>query len=164
MKALHGIAIVSGILIPQQRLPAQSRDSVRHLWGRSGNSGFRSALRAVVRDSATFHKLWTQAVGPSAQAPATPQIDFGREMIIVAAMGEQFSGGNDFGIDSVRADRFTLDVYDHLTSPGDYCGVTANIEWPADIVAVPQGWGTVVFHETRIRRKCSTPFTRSKSK
>jgi hypothetical protein len=143
-------------------LATQDGDSVRHLW-KGYESGFPHALRAVAKDSAAFHALWTQAMGRNPRPPAEPQVDFGREMIIVAAMGEQNGSGRDIGVDSVRRVVQTVTVFVHLSSGGPYCGEVETTMHPADIVAVPRQPGTVVFHDSRVQRDCRSS-TRGKTK
>jgi len=85
-------------------LAPRSADSLEHLL-RSSHSGFAYSLRAVVGDSATFSELWARAVrGEPAPAPL-PRIAFDRDMVIVAAMGQQPGTGAGIRIDSVAGSR-----------------------------------------------------------
>ena len=55
------------------------------------NWGISQRARLVIRDRDKFNELWNQIMRPVSDKdkPALPDVDFSREMIIVAAMGHQ---------------------------------------------------------------------------
>jgi len=136
--------------LPEDSLHRIGRDSVVHL-RQSLRSGFGDPLRVVVKDSATFQRLWTQAVGQGREPP--PGIDFSRDMVIVVAMGHQEDPNFVIRIDSVVSRNAALAVYDHLS--GDLiCAIAWDSVNPADIVKVPRSNQVVVFHEALTMTRC----------
>ncbi len=128
-------------------------DSLRHLL-RAWNSGFASALRAVVRDSACFRRLWDEAVRGEPRAPTMPPIDFGRDMVIVAAAGSMPSTGFGITIDSVIVREPSLEVHEVLSSPGTLCLQGMELTNPVDVVLVPKSFRVVVFRDRQVTVEC----------
>src|SRR5258705_7723151 len=52
------------------------------------NGGISQRARLVIRDRDEFNELWNQIMRPASNKPPRPEVDFSREMIIVAAMGQ----------------------------------------------------------------------------
>jgi hypothetical protein len=104
-----------------------------------GANGFAGALRAVVKDTVMWARLWSgmhhgifQARAPGQTQvpyePPLPHVDFAREMLIVVGTGERPSTGYSLRIDSVRLGRASgeareLRVYVTEWRPGRSCGV-----------------------------------------
>jgi len=98
-------------------------------------SGLRSALRAVVQDSAAFREIWERATLGHRPLPA---IDFTRDMVIVAAMGARSSTGHAIHIQSVRAEGPALQVRVLLAPAAPGCGRGMMETYPVDIVRAPR--------------------------
>lgn len=49
------------------------------------SGGIADSLRLVLRDEAALHEIWRQATSRQAAPPPPPEIDFSRDMVIVAA-------------------------------------------------------------------------------
>jgi hypothetical protein len=109
-------------------------DSLQHLL-RENSSGLRSALRAVLQDSASFREMWERAT--LGHRPVPP-VDFNREMVIVVAMGAQSSTGHAIHIQSVRAHGAALDVHVVLAPAAQGCGPGMMETYPMDMVRVPR--------------------------
>jgi len=111
--------------------------------------GISKRSRLVIRNSERFNDLWEQIVGPREDKPGPPEVDFSREMLIVAAMGERPSGGYEIVITGACEVDNQLEV--HVRS-SDYtkCGgmQTAVLTAPVDIVRLPKSDLPVVFRET----------------
>jgi hypothetical protein len=104
-----------------------------------GAQGFAGALRAVVKDTVMWARLWsgmhhgilqtrTPGETPAPYEPPLPYVDFAREMLIVVGAGERPSTGYSVQIDSVRLGRSSggpreLRVYLTEWRPGRMCGV-----------------------------------------
>lgn len=56
-------------------------------------SGLNEPRREVVRDEAAFLRLWTEHAADLNRPALPPQVDFGREMVVVVAMGRRPTGG-----------------------------------------------------------------------
>ena len=131
-------------------------DSLRHLL-RTTRSGFPYALRTVARDSVTFRKLWTEALSGDPGAPPTPQIDFTRNMVTVAAMGSMPSTGFAITIDSVVLRRSSLEVDVVLASAGSLCIQGQAMTNPVDIIEVARFPGLVTFRDRQVTVECKMP-------
>jgi len=118
------------------------------------NSRITDRMRIVVRDRAAWISLWNQINNldprqPLPDFPPLPEIDFSREMLIVAAMGQQPSSGYSIIIEEVyandRNDRCEVVVrsFDRTKCLGQ----AAVIVSPVDIVRVPRSDCTAVFSE-----------------
>jgi hypothetical protein len=111
---------------PLQRTISQplneNRLSVARLRAKPGsfdeNSGLVDSMRTVVRDTAAWRALWMQINRPFIPAPTLPSIDFDRDMVIVAALGAQPTGGYGIMIESVEEDSAGVAVSVVRSAPG----------------------------------------------
>ena len=119
-------------------------------------SGLRDAQRVVIRDQAAWQQTWNaiwSGTG-SSPVPALPAIDFTREMVIVAALGERPTGGFSIFVESASetADSVTINV--RRVSPGNGCAVTLAFTRPVDIARMTRRDGVVVFNDTAMTQNC----------
>ncbi len=114
-------------------------DSIVHLYKGEGSRA-EDPLRTVVRDSASFSRLWDQVVG----GPA-PRVDFQRYMVIAATMGAQASTLNEIRIVAVDSSEHVLQVRIDLFARE--CLAGGMITYPADVVRVRRSRRTVTFVE-----------------
>ena len=121
----------------------------------SYNSGITEPQRLVVRDQATWQQTWDSIYRFTFPAPALPAVDFAREMVIVAALGQKPTGGFSIFIDSGTdtANGVTINV--RSVSPGGNCGVTAALTQPLDIARVTRREGSVSFSESTTVQNCN---------
>lgn len=118
------------------------------------NSGFTTPERRVIRDTAAWSSAWATLWAHNATAPALPAVDFTREMVLVAAMGQRSTGGHDILIDSVAATGSELLVRVRSRSPGAGCATTSALTEPVDIVRVPVRMQAVFFAEYSAVVRC----------
>ena len=111
------------------------------------SSGLRAPARAIVRDDALWAATWTAIWAGHAPTPPVPAIDFSREMVVVAALGERSSGGHAIVLDSATRRGGTLLVHLRTRSPGARCMVTAALTQPVDAARLPRHDGPVEFRE-----------------
>lgn len=62
--------------------------------------GITERMRLVIRDRDKFDELWQQLNRFQSYKPPLPEVDFSREMILVAAMGQQPTSGYEIILDS----------------------------------------------------------------
>lgn len=117
------------------------------------NGGISQRTRLVIRDRAEFNELWQQLTRITSDKPPLPEVDFSREMLIVAAMGQQPSRyeiivdsacevGNQLEV-SVRSTRFLP------------CGLQTGLPpETVDIVRLPKTDLPVIFRETEVTLDC----------
>ena len=113
------------------------------------HSGLAAARREVVRDAASWERLWAEIHKDRSPAPAPPAVDFARDMLVVAALGTRPSGGFAVAVTSVVARGDRLDVTVLESCPARDAMVTMAVTQPLQVVRVARAAGTPSFHETR---------------
>jgi hypothetical protein len=115
----------------------------------------------VVRDRDAWVDLWNRIHrvdpirGPYPEPPPLPEIDFSREMLVVAAMGRRGSSAYGIIIDAAYAyeRNYRLEVV--VRSVENRCGLALGIMTaPIDIVRLPKTERTVIFRETEVVPAC----------
>jgi hypothetical protein len=140
------------------------------------SSCLSTPARIVIRDRETWDKQWKQmwegptcGVSFSRQDDGTfvrttipaPDVDFSREMIIVAAMGMR-SGGYAITVNSADERGDKLEVVVRSVSPGScFMSWTDFPSNPTDIVRIPKSERPIVFREIKAVIECKSgqPFT-----
>ena len=100
------------------------------------NSKIVAPRYAAIRTERAWRDIWDPATAGRGSVPPRPQIDFAREMVIVAAMGVRSTGGYAIQITAVRETRNALVVSAVRNWLGPRCGATAALTEPADVVRV----------------------------
>lgn len=110
--------------------------------------------RIVFRERDEFDKFWQKiAYSPTYKAPL-PEVDFSREMVIVAAMGGKISPAYAILVDSACEVNNQLEVQ-VLSTDYNRCGLQPGIgSAPLDMVRVPKTDLPVVFRETEVVSDC----------
>ena len=117
-------------------------------------TGLRDPARLVIRDARRFAEVWREAYAGYQPAPAVPEVDFTRQLIIVVAMGEQRSGGYAIDVTEVSATGGKLVVQVKSAVPGSSCATHDALTQPIDIVKVPARSGAVEFHDRTGTHDC----------
>ncbi|HST57555.1 MAG TPA: protease complex subunit PrcB family protein [Longimicrobium sp.] len=117
-------------------------------------SGMDVPAREVLRTDAQWQAAWTQVHRHQQPAPAVPAVDFGRESVVLAAMGGRNTGGYVITIDSVTATTDAVHVFVTERSPGSRCFTTQALTAPVDAVAIPADGRAVRFHENAVVHAC----------
>lgn len=118
------------------------------------HGGISQRSRSVIRNRDEWNKLWKQIAGVGPDRPPPPEVDFTREMLIVAAMGEKPSTGYEILIDGACEVNNQIEV---SVRSVDYlkCGLQPQVVTaPLDIVRMPRTELPLVFHETEISSDC----------
>lgn len=103
----------------------------------SDNSGFTQPARLVVRDAAAWRDAWATIWQGYGTVPPLPAVDFSREIVLVAALGQRPSGGYSILVDSAATRDGELFVRVRSIAPGARCGTTTALTSPVDVVRVP---------------------------
>jgi PrcB C-terminal len=145
-------------------------------WSYSPASCLLTPARIVIRDREAWDKQWKQMwVGPACGVsfsreadgtivptpiPPAPDVDFNREMIIVAALGASPSGGYGIIIDSAYERSDKLEVIVRSISQGSCIALTV-VTRPVDIVRIAKFERPIVFREIKAVMECKSgqPFT-----
>lgn len=65
-------------------------------------SGMATRQRLVIRDGAAWADVWKQITSPFQPVPPVPEVDFAKNVLILAAMGTRSSGGYSIAVDEVH--------------------------------------------------------------
>jgi hypothetical protein len=117
------------------------------------NGGVSQRARLVIRDRAEFTELWNKIMSAISDKPPMPEVDFSREMLIVAAMGPRPSP-YEIIIDSACEVDNQLEVVVRsikFVPCGAYLGL---LPQPVDIIRLPKTDLPVVFRETEFTSDC----------
>ncbi len=135
------------------RIRLEPYQSVDHAF-RDANSHLRYPVRLTVQDSADWLAIWSRIAGPNNEAPAPP-VDFTREMLLVAGMGEQPCMGHLISIDTVmRDDEKRIYAVVRERHRGAGCGCLNAVISPVDVVRVPRTIRPVTFLERKESNVC----------
>ena len=131
--------------------PADENDAEQRLRTvlAESRSGLASARREVVRDAASWARLWAEIHDERSPAPPLPAVDFAREMLVVAALGTRPSGGYSVAVQKVVVHGDTLDVSVLESCPARDAMVTMALTQPVHVVRLPRIVGTPAFHVVR---------------
>ena len=112
----------------------------------------KTAFRSVIKTRDEFSDLWKRFLAPlptGRWVPPMPEVDFSKEMVIVAAMGEKPSSGYQIIIDGACEVDGRVEVF--ISSIDGGCGAQLGVVTsPADAVRIPQTDLPVVFRETQM--------------
>jgi PrcB C-terminal len=110
--------------------------------------------RLLIRDVQSWQAAWASLFPPSSPIPALPNVNFGKEMVVFAAMGSRPSGGFVITVDSAATSPSGLLIWIGTVSPGSRCLVTASITSPVDIARLPRIDGPVHFVDVPKVEEC----------
>ena len=127
----------------------------------SMSSGIWDQFRVVVRDRDAWFDVWKRIHrfdphrGPHPEPPPLPEIDFSREMLIVAAMGARPTSGYAIIIDAAYAHErnYRLEVVVRSVE-NRKCGGFTVMTAPIDIVRLAKTERNVVFREIEAVLDC----------
>ena len=111
-------------------------------------SGIENSGRTVIRNQEAWQAWWrehTKNQFDPANPNDPPKVDFDKEMILAATMGERSSGGFGIHFAGIKTEGTTLKVIVKSTSPDPDGFVTTVMTYPFAIIAVPKHDGEVVF-------------------
>jgi hypothetical protein len=127
--------------------------SVDHAF-RDAKSHLPHSVRLTVQDSADWRTVWARIAGPNSAAEP-PAVDFTREMLLVAGMGEQPCMGYLINIDTIfRDDDRRIYAVVRERHRGAGCGCLNEVVSPVDVVRVPRTIRPVTFLERRESNVC----------
>jgi hypothetical protein len=110
-------------------------------------SGLKETQRVIVRDRATWQAVWSSIWKMQSPEPPLPDIDFTREMVVVAALGERPTGGYGIFVDAASEGPSGVTVRVRSISPSGACMTTQALTQPVDIARMPRRSGPVAFEE-----------------
>jgi protease stability complex PrcB-like protein len=118
-------------------------------------SGIDEPGQFVLRNADNWAAIWQRIHGRSSPKPPVPTFDFDREMVIVATLGRQLSGGYAIRVERAYREGPTTVIVVHKESPGERCIVTNALTSPADVAKLPLSPDPVEFRFESSRRECN---------
>jgi len=120
---------------------------------RATQTGYDAPAELAIRDATPWDDAWRR-LHPG-DAPPAPAVDFGREMVVVVALGQRPTGGVDVAIDSaVVAPDDGATVHYTVREPGAGCMAAQVITTPATAARVARAAGTVTFRRQTVATPC----------
>ena len=108
--------------------------------------------QAVARSGPEWEEFWR---AHSACPDSAPQVDFARQMVLVYALGERYTGAVGVRLDRVTAARGgPLVAHLTVTGPGRGCPAPMNVVYPRVIALTTQREGDVRFEVSQRRTRC----------
>jgi hypothetical protein len=117
-------------------------------------SGISDRRRLVIRDMAAWTQLWNEATQQRAPRPPVPQVDFTRDVLIVASMGSRPTGGYGIEIPNVYESGGQRYVVVREISPAANCILPQAVSAPVVAVRVSRHAGATTFVEETRTRSC----------
>lgn len=118
------------------------------------NSGINQKKRFVIKSEEEWATTWASISKNRDPKRPAPRVDFARNMVVVAAMGQRLTGGFSVEIGSVQLNGSTLSVEVRETSPGPACATSGVITFPIAAELVPRTEGEVTFVESSQMADC----------
>ncbi len=117
-------------------------------------SGIQDQRRVVIRNPEDWRAFWTEFTVLQQPPQDAPIIDFDRQMVIVATMGRQTTGGHLVTIPAVYEHEGKLFVEVVEVSPGAGCMTTQALTAPATAIKVEAKDDPVTFVERSEQQSC----------
>lgn len=119
------------------------------------HSGYENPGRLVFTDNETWGAFWDEhrgpvIAGPDAALSTPPEVDFSKERVLAAMMGQKGSGCYAIRAANATTDGgvTTIEITSHTPPPGMAC--TAVVTHPYHIVALPADGTTLSFEERTV--------------
>lgn len=113
-------------------------------------SQIQDAKQEVIKDEASFAKLWKEHTGVET---GMPKVDFSKEMVLGVFMGEKTTGGYSIKVTKAEIKGTDLHVEVTETSPDPSLFTIQIITAPSHIVAVEKVEGKVEFKTKKVVSK-----------
>ncbi len=101
-------------------------------------SGLEKPLQKVIRDAGEWKKVWMEHSRIESPSPELPKVDFHRQMVIVAAMGRQRTGGYSIEIKRAESETGRLRVFLKTISPPKGAMSIQALTSPFHFVSIPK--------------------------
>jgi hypothetical protein len=116
-------------------------------------SNLREPRRMLIRDAESWAAVWADMISVG-DSRTPPFVDFSKEDVIVAALGERRSNGYSISITGVLADPFAARVIVSTTAPGASCDQAEIVTAPLDAVRISKLDAAVQFDERNTVLSC----------
>jgi hypothetical protein len=100
----------------------------------SSGSGFAAPRQEVIRNGEEWARAWDLVHAGRSPVPTRPAVDFGREMVVLAAMGSSNNGCFRVEVEAIHLRDTTLEIEVAELEPSASCGCTQQITQPVHVV------------------------------
>jgi hypothetical protein len=140
--------------VPADAVRIATRDFDEQTRAFQGYGGITERRRAVIRTEDEWRAAWALITSHVSPRPPLPAVDFGRDIILLAAMGTRPTGGYAIDIAPVYQQDGELYAVVQETSPGSACPTTQALTHPLRVVLVARTDAPVHFVEHTAVRDC----------
>jgi protease stability complex PrcB-like protein len=122
---------------PEEDATAGEEVGILRAFPPSTSGGHAAPAREILRDAPSWAAAWKRANAHMAPIPAAPEVDFSKEMVALAALGEKPSAG--FGVEIVGArlaeGKLRILYAEHEAPPGGMAATVITHPWHAVVIA-----------------------------
>jgi len=117
-------------------------------------SGIDAQRFEVIEEAASFAALWREHSAIVSPPPPLPPVDFTREVVVAAFIGQRCSGGSSVAIEKLSGDNpVTVEIV--IKTPAADCPVSLALSQPFQLAAAPRRKGPWRFHVSTVVTPCS---------
>jgi hypothetical protein len=133
---LQGCADAASPLAPSAKVVETAAVPMRTVL-ESQNSQVQTPRRLVIRSEAAWEEVWAELQGQGASSATRPEVDFRKEIVLLAALGTKPNAGYTVSLGP------TVQVGDVVTAtvrkvmPGARCGSADVVTHPFSIATIP---------------------------
>lgn len=110
------------------------------------SSGIRAPRAELITQPARWQFVWDEIMSDGrSPKPQIPSVDFDRQQLILAALGESPDACKDIEVESVKLAGDILQVAIRETRPPMSCSCPPVVVEPVDVIAIPRGTTKVSF-------------------
>ena len=117
-------------------------------------SNMREPARIVVSDSLSWVQLWATIIEGHSDPAKLPAVDFRKQQVVVAALGERKRAGYAIRIEQIEQSNGLRQIVVEETAPGANCNSPEVITTPLEAVVVNKSTLPSMFVERLIVRPC----------
>lgn len=151
-----GVPLAAVLLMACTDSPTNSEDRPVEIQNivSSPYSGITVARQQAVRTTADWSRVWAEVHGNITPGPPIPFVDFGREVVLLAALGQRPDGCYSIAIPRVTYDGNRLLAQIVETTRTINCVCTLALTTPVHVVRVSPSGAPVVFDVSQASVPC----------
>jgi len=131
---------------------AAARAPLRSL-AQGSYSGIDAQRFEIIEEATSFAALWREHSAAISPPPPLPPVDFTREVVIAAFIGQRGSGGSSVAIEKLSGDNpVTVGIV--VKTPAANCPMSLALSQPFQLAAAPRRKGPWRFHVSTVVTPC----------
>ena len=108
------------------------------------HSGVKEQEYHDLHNAKDFQTWWNKAYSSYSEVPALPSVDFTKNMVVAAFMGEKSHGGYSIRVENIEQTPDAYNVNIRINIPGQGCRTTQDVVQPFEFVVVPDNKGAFI--------------------